>query len=281
MEFSSIGEPVYRPTLEVITLDEAKKQCVVDHTQYDTQFSVWTSDAREYVENILGQSLGQYTYDVGYDRFPCSSAEWMYLPRPPVTSVTSVKYYDTADTEYTWSSAEYQVDLSHFPPRILPKDGFSWPSTVLRPLRGVVVRMVAGYAKENTFALNGSDRSLFECVGHGLQVGDSLLLGLGQGLAASTLPTGLSEDTRYWVRQKSADQFRVATSKTGAIVTPTTAGTGASFVWAKGIPTLLQNAVRLRVAQHYENREAVTDMKMQELPLGLMRTLRMRRLRYF
>jgi uncharacterized phiE125 gp8 family phage protein len=64
-------------------------------------------------------------------------------------SVTSITWYDTADTATVISSSDYYVDTAAEPGRIVLKYGKYWPTDMLRPNRGVVVRFVAGWASRS------------------------------------------------------------------------------------------------------------------------------------
>ena len=64
---------------------------------------------------------------------------------PPLQSVTSIKYYDTDDVEYTLAATDYTVDADSFVGRVFLRYGKTWPSITLRPYIGVAVEYVAGY----------------------------------------------------------------------------------------------------------------------------------------
>lgn len=71
------------------------------------------------------------------------------LPHPPLASVTSITYVDTAGTTQTWTAAEYQIDVSARPGLILPAYGYTWPS--IRPqLKAITITYTAGYGAADT-----------------------------------------------------------------------------------------------------------------------------------
>lgn len=74
------------------------------------------------------------------DWFPCE----IELRRPPVQSVTSVEYVDTAGSTQTLASSRYQLDASSAPGRLRPAYGDSWPTIRLIP-NAVTITFVAGY----------------------------------------------------------------------------------------------------------------------------------------
>lgn len=101
--------------------------------------------AAKVVEGDTGRQLLTATYDVSWRRFPGSYGE-LVLPRVPVTSVTSVKYYATDGTLTTLSSTLYSTNdgSPYASAYIIPAFNEQWPSTRGHD-RDVVVRFVCGY----------------------------------------------------------------------------------------------------------------------------------------
>lgn len=91
--------------------------------------------AREYCENITGRALALQTVKA----YPESWGLWR-LPRPPFLTITSIKYYDIDDVEYTLDAADYQVDAVDGLVSILEE-----PSAELRALNPITVEYAAGY----------------------------------------------------------------------------------------------------------------------------------------
>lgn len=133
------------PTAEPVTLDEAKRQCRIelDDDSEDSLLNMWIEAARLEVEDITKRALITQTITWTLDRFPSSSAVFR-VPRPPLVSVTSVKYYDTAGTQQTVSSSNYIVDTNSEPGRIAPAVDQIWPTEQER-IDAVEVIYVAGY----------------------------------------------------------------------------------------------------------------------------------------
>ena len=132
------------PATEPVTVTEAKSHLrQLDNVMSDAYITALIIAAREKVEEDTGRALVTQTLDVYYDALPCSSA--LLLPKGKLQSVTSLKYYDTANVEATFSSASYLVDTSSEPARIVLNDGYDWPSTTLRAANAVIVRGVFGY----------------------------------------------------------------------------------------------------------------------------------------
>jgi len=134
---------VTAPSVEPITAAEAKTHLRVTHSSDDTYIASLIIAAREYVENYLGRALVQQTWDLKLDEWPSFPFE---MPKPLLSSVTSIKYYGTDDTEYTWAATNYVVDTDSVPGRIDLAYGISRPTTALRDMNGVIIRFAAGYA---------------------------------------------------------------------------------------------------------------------------------------
>lgn len=97
--------------------------------------------AREYCESYQGRSYITQTLEMtldGWPQFPIS------VPRPPLASVTSIKYYGIDNTEHTLDAANYFVDVDHEPGRICLSSVGALPSTALRELSSVKITYTAG-----------------------------------------------------------------------------------------------------------------------------------------
>src|SRR5690606_37419505 len=97
----------------------------------------------------LGRCLVTQTWDMALDCFPACDRP-IYLPIPPIQSITSITYVDTAGDEQTLAAGSTTGgwELSHdkaWVPRINLKYGMTWPTTRDQP-EAVTVRFVAGYS---------------------------------------------------------------------------------------------------------------------------------------
>lgn len=133
------------PTVEPVSIDEAKRHCVIDldDTDHDDYINGLITMAREWVESYTWRKLITQTWYAYLDDWP--SKDWIELPFGELQSVTSVKYYDTDNTEYTWSTTEYIVGTEYQHGRITLADGYTWPNENLYPSAPIVVEFVCGY----------------------------------------------------------------------------------------------------------------------------------------
>ena len=128
------------PTVEPVTLAEAKLHLRVSHLSDDQLIARLIGAAREFVEAHTGLFTTTATVDVYFDAAPASSFE---LPVSPVASITSITTYDTTGTGTTMTGTDYSLDAASVPARVVLKDTASWPSG-LRSWNAVVVRAVVG-----------------------------------------------------------------------------------------------------------------------------------------
>lgn len=131
---------VTAPTSEPVSLAEAKEHLRVTATDEDALITSLVGSAKESAETITGRALITQTWDLSLDSFP----QVIDIPKPPLVSVTSITYIDTAGATQTLASTEYTVDTKSEPGRIVPAYGKSWPST-RDIVNAVTVRFVAGY----------------------------------------------------------------------------------------------------------------------------------------
>ena len=162
-----------QPSVEPVTLAEAKLHLRVDIADDDTLITSLIAAARQQAENITRRALCTQSWVLVLDSFPSpsanvSSANWygpqwgiapgplsvlkpdgksgfeIFLPLPPLASVESIKYIDTDGTQITLANTEYKVDLTSEPARIVPAYGKAWPAT-RSEIAAVEVAFTCGY----------------------------------------------------------------------------------------------------------------------------------------
>lgn len=136
------------PTAEPVSLADVKLHLRVDSTDEDALILALIAAARRQIEAETGRALLTQTWELWLDAWPAGDV--LEIPLPPLASVSSIKYYDTADTEATLSAATYYVDAKSEPGRVALADGQAWPTTTLRPINGVCVTFVAGWTAQGS-----------------------------------------------------------------------------------------------------------------------------------
>jgi uncharacterized phiE125 gp8 family phage protein len=129
---------------------------------------VWIRSAREYFEEQTGRQCITATWEYWLSALPYGGI--IELPRPPLQSVTSVTYLDTAGEEQTLDADTYTVEApagSHAARgRVVLNSGGSWPTTIDDGRFAVKVRFVAGYSTEPEQVPGMVTSSLLFLVGH-------------------------------------------------------------------------------------------------------------------
>lgn len=135
------------PQTEPISVVEAKAHLRVDVDDENDLINTLRSAAREYGETCTHRAFVTQSWDDKRCGFP-GYDEAIWLPRPPLISVTSVTYIDTAGVTQTWSSSLYTVIAPAGPKAsagsIVPNYGQIYPAT-RDVVNAVTIRFVAGY----------------------------------------------------------------------------------------------------------------------------------------
>jgi len=100
---------VINPSEEPITLSEAKEHLRVDFSDEDTYIGTLITTARKYCESYTNKVFITQSWRQNLDTFP----RVIKLKVSPVVSLTSLKYYDTNETQQTLTdnSDNFQKDF--------------------------------------------------------------------------------------------------------------------------------------------------------------------------
>jgi uncharacterized phiE125 gp8 family phage protein len=133
-------------TSEPVSIQEAVRQLRLGtDSEEEAIVKDMITASRRYLENYLGISLASQSLRYTTDEFP----EVLKLPRGPVTSITSLQYYDTDGTQQAMNvSTDIIKDLDSVPARVTPLSDASWPDTEVR-VNAVEAVYVAGYTSTN------------------------------------------------------------------------------------------------------------------------------------
>jgi uncharacterized phiE125 gp8 family phage protein len=132
------------PTTTPLSLTEVKAHLRVDGTDQDSVIQMYLDAATQYADGewgYLGRALVTQTWRLTIDTFPCAEIK---IPLPPLQSITSVGYFDSAgDFQTLVEDTDYFVDDQSEPAWITPMT--TWPTT-LDAINSVRIEFVAGYA---------------------------------------------------------------------------------------------------------------------------------------
>lgn len=131
MRFRSITRTT-QPTLEPVTLAEAKRHLRVDSHDDDAYIAGLIRAAREWVEEYLDRTLVLTQWTVRFDKFPPESTTDIELPRPPMATsgaatAVSVTYTLEDGSTAAYSAASYRVDRNATPGAVKTNYGQTWP----------------------------------------------------------------------------------------------------------------------------------------------------------
>lgn len=149
------------PAIEPVSVAEVKLHARISHAVEDSILEKWVAAARIEAENYQRRAYLGQIWELGLDIFP---AVPIYLPRPPLMQLISIKCYDYADEETVLynegynpistteeggeepdTNGDFIIDTASEPGRICLAYGKSWPAITLRQINGLKIRYAAGY----------------------------------------------------------------------------------------------------------------------------------------
>lgn len=134
------------PAADILTVAEAKRHCRVEHLVADDEdyFTGLIAAATAYLDGysgVLGRALINQTWRLNLSCWPACRIR---LPLAPVSAITSIKYYDTANVQQTLGSSNYALIEDALSPAAQWAFNASLPSLYERP-DAIEVLFVAGY----------------------------------------------------------------------------------------------------------------------------------------
>jgi uncharacterized phiE125 gp8 family phage protein len=131
------------PAVEPVSLEEAKKHLHIDADDEDETIASLIMAAREWCEAFQGRAYITQSWELVLDSFPAKP--YIDLPLPPLQTVDSIKYSDSAGVETTLAITEYVVNPDSYFGKIVPAYGKSWPSFTPYPAGAVRIQFTCGY----------------------------------------------------------------------------------------------------------------------------------------
>lgn len=136
------------PSVEPITLDQAIHQTRATSARERGYLQFLIEAVRDRAELATQRQMMVATYQLRLDDWPCEG--WIDVPRPPLRTVTSIQYVDTAGVLQTLPTSVYAVEAPVGPRcargRITLQYGQSWP-TARAKAGAIVVEFQAGYGE--------------------------------------------------------------------------------------------------------------------------------------
>ena len=139
---------VTAPTADVVTYDQAKAQCALEHDLHRTMLELMRDAAVAELDPAaggwLGRALRPQTWELRLAAFPCGEIR---LPHPPLIAITSLKYDDGDGVERTLVENTDFVVVGRGGKRcqsVVPAYGLSWPAARCQP-ESVRIRYSCGH----------------------------------------------------------------------------------------------------------------------------------------
>ena len=133
---------VQGPTAPAVTLADFKQHARITETAEDATLTRYLVAAQRTVEGLVDRALGEQKLLLVLDAWPEDGI--LRLPRPPLVSVESVKYLDTAGVEQTVLATDYVVDKGGLQGAVF-RIGTTWPEVLAVP-GAIRVAFTAGAA---------------------------------------------------------------------------------------------------------------------------------------
>lgn len=247
--------PTYRP----VSVAQVVDHLVLPEDGRTDKALAFLDSAIQQTQDDTARAFATQTITLYRDSF--GSNRYIELPRPPLQSVTSVKYTPLATrVEVTLSTDDYLVDTESEPGRVIIKDDSDWPADELIEANGVTIVYVAGYgAKSSTATVTIASPGVFTWPAHGLINGEVVVLS-----TTGALPTGLTVGSSYYVVGKTLNTFQVSATFGGTAINTTGSQSGVHTISVDGrpstMPPALCQAILLLTGDMYENREASVDV---------------------
>lgn len=180
---------VSQPSIEPVTVAEARSQVRQDITDDDAQLTMMIASARRLCEAWSHLCFINQTFDLFIDRIftgpgigfygtaysPGFAGYTLYanpqrdnqivLPHGPLQSVTYFKYYDTSGDLQTWASSNYLVSTGSVRGRVAPKQNNYFPTTADQ-IDAINVRYVAGYGATADLVPSLAKSAILLALGH-------------------------------------------------------------------------------------------------------------------
>lgn len=187
-----------QPSVEPVSLDEAKLHLRVDSTAEDDLIAGLIQAAREYVESYTRKTMIYTTYRFTLDCFPGAStwtpfatSEPIELPRQPVAQIAAsgsysyamprIRYYDTDSVQQTltYAGEDFELDLGANPPSLRLFPYTYWPIAEYYRANAVEIDFVAGYGSTSASVPASLIAAMKLLIGHWYENRQAVAAGFG------------------------------------------------------------------------------------------------------
>lgn len=164
------------PTVEPITLPQAKNHLRVDIADDDALIQTYITAARQACEAFIHGYLITQTWRVNYSGWPDDFLGSIAIPVEPLQSVASFKWWDQnfVETDMTvatpgpgpFLSTDYLLDKDSEPAQIVLPPGNAWPGVSQWPVNPIQITVTAGFGADGTAVPAAYLNGMYMCIAH-------------------------------------------------------------------------------------------------------------------
>src|SRR5688572_18004325 len=162
------------PSVEPVSLAEAKAHCRIDGTAEDTLVASLLIAARMHIERSLNVALIEQSWSLFLDRWPDRPS--LALPLAPVMSVDAVRLYSPDDSSAVVDPDLFLLDGAGQRPRLSRREAGPWPLPG-RSVNGIEIAFTAGYGAAADYVPLPVRLALTLLVAHWYETREPVLVG--------------------------------------------------------------------------------------------------------
>jgi hypothetical protein len=152
------------PSLEPVTAEEVKLHAHISHSVEDALIDMWIKSGRILAEDFQRRAYVGQIWEIAFDSLPELP---IYIPRPPLIGIMTIKIYDTLGSETVLydsidnpittteeggvepsTNSDFIIDTKSEPGRLEFAYGKTWPSITPRKINACIIKFAAGCGLE-------------------------------------------------------------------------------------------------------------------------------------
>lgn len=166
--------PNTEPTVEPVTWEDMEFHSRDLNPEERAYVEGLIKSARRHCEMFCRRRFINSTWNYYLSAFP---SDWIALPYPPLVSVSSITYLDTAGVSQTLATSVYQVDAKREPGRVGLAYGQSWPGIRTTTFNPITIVYVAGYGAAATSVPDGIKHAIKLLAAHWYEHREPIITG--------------------------------------------------------------------------------------------------------